>query len=706
MTAPAPKARRAALVLLAGASLLPAAPALAQQPRYPSGAVVQPLPDAGRGAELRGHLRTLADNPRSLAALVGAGRAAVALGDYQAALTFFTRAREIAPGDARVLAGMGSVLIHMEQPQDALRYFAEAAAAGAPAGEIAGDRGLAHDALGDQARAQADYNLALRTREDPEVRRRLALSLAISGHREPALRAIADQLARRDRAALRVQAFVLALTGDAAGAAQTARSAMPGAAGALTPFLARLPSLTPAQRAMAVHFGRFPTGGPVQMAGTPGARPYTPPPAAATPRPQAQAQERRSQPQERGSPLVSTPQPGARQPVEQPARTSESRVRQRQPVDVFDRFARSQPNTPAPRRREPNAAQQPQQQQPNTGQPVTQPPPERRATPEPARQPEQQPQQPVRIAQAPPQPAPQPNPVQGPPQERTQVPQPEAGPQQSAQPARAGSPAPVPPQPGFSAPAAEPPPAAPAEPAPAVVPGAQPSQQPAELAQVESPAGPAQPVQAPPQAQQGASRPGFDEVAALVSRLPTEEPTAPARAQAAPPQTQVARPQQQTTRPQPPANAQPQAARPQPQTARPTQRAERPATTPPARTERPAAAGTRERTAAATPAPQRGTAQQPVREAHPSRHWVQVAGGADRSALPQTFARLREQAPVLLRNRAAYATVLRATNRLLVGPFPSIEAAQDFVNQLARQNLTAFTWTSPAGQEVERLPAR
>ena len=41
---------------------------------------------------------------------------------------------------------------------------------------------------GDPRRAQQDYALVLRRRDDPEVRRRLALSLAISGQREEALR--------------------------------------------------------------------------------------------------------------------------------------------------------------------------------------------------------------------------------------------------------------------------------------------------------------------------------------------------------------------------------------------------------------------------------------------------------------------------------------------------------------------------------------
>ena len=107
------------------------------------------------------------------------------------------------------------------RPEQALILFAEAVQRGAPEAELAGDRGLAYDMVGDPRRAQQDYALALRHHNDPEVERRLALSLAISGQRDAALRVIDAQLRRRDRAAWRTQAFVLALTGDPAGADDT-----------------------------------------------------------------------------------------------------------------------------------------------------------------------------------------------------------------------------------------------------------------------------------------------------------------------------------------------------------------------------------------------------------------------------------------------------------------------------------------------------
>jgi len=292
---------RLGLALTAAGAI--AAAAAAQQPaRVPPGAVVQPT-GRDNGAELRRHLTILADNPRSLDALIGAGRAALQTGDAAAALSFFGRADELAPRNARVRAGMASSLVQLGRARAALQLFAEAVAFGAPAVEIAGDRGLAFDMVGDPRRAQQDYALALRRRDDAEIRRRMALSLAISGQRDAALQVIEAQLRRNDRAAWRTQAFVLALTGDAAGAGRTAQGAMPpGAAQAMAPFLARLAHLSPAQKAMAVHFGHFPSDGraaaapPTDISADPGAVALAmggvPPAAAPRPRPAEPVQTR------------------------------------------------------------------------------------------------------------------------------------------------------------------------------------------------------------------------------------------------------------------------------------------------------------------------------------------------------------------------------------------------------------------------------
>jgi len=244
---------------------------------YPPGAVVQPLTE-NAGADLRRYMTQIARDPRNLDALLGAGREALRMGDPQAALGFYTRAGEVAPRDGRVKAGMGSVMVLAEQPREALDFFGQAVSLGADQGEIAADRGLAYDMIGDPARAQQDYRTALAAHDSPEVRRRLALSLAISGQRAAALQAIDAQLRQNDRAAWRTQAFVLALTGDAAGAEDTARRVMPpGTAGQMAPFLARLAGLTPSQKAMAVHFGEFPSNGSAMASAAPARPPAGPP---------------------------------------------------------------------------------------------------------------------------------------------------------------------------------------------------------------------------------------------------------------------------------------------------------------------------------------------------------------------------------------------------------------------------------------------
>jgi hypothetical protein len=113
------------------------------------------------------------------------------------------------------------------------------------------------------------------------------------------------------------------------------------------------------------------------------------------------------------------------------------------------------------------------------------------------------------------------------------------------------------------------------------------------------------------------------------------------------------------------------------------------------------------RGAAAAPGkPAAAPAKKPAPVREPSRVWVQVAGGADRAALPHEFDRLKTKAPKLLGGRSAWAAKLNATNRLLVGPFADAESAQDFVNALRKADLTAFAWTSEAGEKVEKLPAK
>jgi len=593
--------RRGLVLLAAGTAYAAGGGTAAAQSRAP-GAVVQPLPAADEGAELRRHLADLAANPRSLASLIGAGRAAVRVGDGEAALGFFARAEEVAPSDARVKAGMASAYVLLGQPQAALRLFAEAARLGAPEVEVARDRGLAHDLSGNPRRAQQDYLLVLHRGDDPETRRRLALSLAVSGHRDAALRALDPLLRRHDRAAYRTRAFVLALTGDANGAAQAVDGAMPGQGAPMAPFLSRLGSLGPAQKAMAVHFGHFPADGravqtaavdtsplPAAVAFT-GAAPSAPTRFAAAAQPAPRGTRRRAALAE----PVGSRREGAR----------DRAAGRREPVAT----ASTAPRSSGRRTIVTSVADIPGAGPIKPDEPAAQPQPGF-STP-----PAAQAGEPVRIASS--------QPLEIPPAMRQEP---------AATPVRR-----------------EP------EPQPAV---RQDSPPPAVVRQIRPAAAREEPAASP--AAEAPAVPAFSDVAALVQSLPVEEEPRPA---ASGPSRDAA------TRP---------AAAPARTTAAPA-RTGRAASRPPAR---------------------------PAAPPHPSRHWVQIANG-DRSAFAFQLGRLRQSAPELLRARTAYWARNGGSARLLVGPFATAAAARAFVNQLAREDVSAFPWTSEAGEEVARLPAR
>lgn len=245
--------------LLVGASAIVAAAPAAAQGSY------SPYNETASAALAR-YVRALASDPQDFGSLIGAGKAALELGDTQAAAGFFARADEINPKSPLPQAGMGAVSAANGEPKAALPYFKHAQQLGAPLVTIACDRGLAYDLLGQQAQAQADYRLALNGPDADEARRRLALSLAISGDKAGALEALAPLAARGDATVARVRAFVLALTGDSNGAMTAIDAAMPGSWSRVSPFLQRLPALAAGQKAAAVNLGIFPDSGQVDYA--------------------------------------------------------------------------------------------------------------------------------------------------------------------------------------------------------------------------------------------------------------------------------------------------------------------------------------------------------------------------------------------------------------------------------------------------------
>ena len=254
------------LIFVCASALCVAVPAAAQSSysayaETPSAALVR-------------NLHTLTSDPKDFAALIGAGKASLAIGDAQAAAGFFARADEVNPRSPLPQAGMGAVSVATGEAGAAMPYFARALQLGAPLATIVCDRGLAYDLLGQQRQAQADYRTALSGADATEARRRLALSLAISGDKAGALQTLAPLSASGDSAVNRVRAFVLALTGDSRGAMVAIDAAMPGSWSRVSPFLQKLPALRPNEKAAAVNLGIFPDANAPALASGAVSSPY------------------------------------------------------------------------------------------------------------------------------------------------------------------------------------------------------------------------------------------------------------------------------------------------------------------------------------------------------------------------------------------------------------------------------------------------
>ncbi|NML05544.1 SPOR domain-containing protein [Sphingomonas sp. G-3-2-10] len=130
------------------------------------------------------------------------------------------------------------------------------------------------------------------------------------------------------------------------------------------------------------------------------------------------------------------------------------------------------------------------------------------------------------------------------------------------------------------------------------------------------------------------------------------------------------------------------------------------ASPPPETKAKPAVTRTPPRTAAPAAADAKGKKKEPPKPkppAEPKRIWVQVAGGANEDTLPTTWKRLAKEAPAAFRGKSAWWTPLRATNRLLAGPFKTNAEAQTFVNLLKKEGMSAFVFTSEPGQKINKL---
>lgn len=707
---------------------------------------VQPsTPDADALAE---QIRQLAANPTDVNAMIRAGELTLKLNDGTAAAGFFARAERIDPSNPRIKAGKAILLVQAGRPGEALRMFAEAEALRGDVQTFAAERGLAYDLIGEQERAQRDYRMSLRYRQDDETVRRYALSLGISGKKDEALETIDALLRRSDRGAWRARAFILAMNGDSRGAERIAASMMPGGLGqGLQPFFDRLPKLGPVDRAFAVHFGEV-RSSPQRMAD-----------ARMIPRLPA------LQP-EPGRPVAvaAVAPPPAQQIAAKDDRKAKKDRNKRGKERSGDRVAVATAIAPVPLPPPPEYQGQALAAIAQTTAPAYNPPPASSGAPVfvqpiPQRPSNQsyadaasrnEPRKPpvvlasnnakvsaVPVPRAVPEPVVPTNHVPV----RTVTPATsESRPTMTAQPsaasdftaARAKAITPVPaadagsearPALTEAKPAFVPPP--PATPVSTVAPAAS-------LPPVPGPAKGEDSILATIIANIVVPQSELEGEGAALDGAEPETPTAPvASAEATPAPVVVASGVPDSEAAQATLIAEQKAADKEANDKKIADAAkaveakkaaeakkiadEKDAQAKKLAEDKKAAeakklaetkkAAETKKLADAKKAEELKKKNDP-KLLEPSRIWVQVAGGANEDTLGKEWARVREKAPVAFKGKSGWTTPLRATNRVLTGPFKTDAEARSFVNTLAKEGVSAFTFTSDAGQKVARLGSK
>jgi hypothetical protein len=86
------------------------------------------------------------------------------------------------------------------------------------------------------------------------------------------------------------------------------------------------------------------------------------------------------------------------------------------------------------------------------------------------------------------------------------------------------------------------------------------------------------------------------------------------------------------------------------------------------------------------------------------RVWVQLASGSNPAALPDQFKRMKSRHRELFEGISGYVAEGADRSRLLIGPFKSVSDANIFIEDLASVRVDAFSWTSPPGQMIRKLP--
>ena len=219
-------------------------------------------PDAAD--DLRSAIKRIGQRPTDSNALYDAGSASLRLGDPVVAMDFFLRAERIAPASGKIKAGLASAQLNLENPVEALRLFDIALALGANPVDLAIDRGLAFDLVGEFARAQQEYDLAAKYTASNKLIIRRAISYSLAGDINQSDALLLPLLRANDPLAWRARSFLLAAQGKVKESYKIAQGFLPeNDAKNLRPYLKSMKKLTAAQQVAAVHFGQFPDKGAI-----------------------------------------------------------------------------------------------------------------------------------------------------------------------------------------------------------------------------------------------------------------------------------------------------------------------------------------------------------------------------------------------------------------------------------------------------------
>jgi hypothetical protein len=111
-------------------------------------------------------------------------------------------------------------------------------------------------------------------------------------------------------------------------------------------------------------------------------------------------------------------------------------------------------------------------------------------------------------------------------------------------------------------------------------------------------------------------------------------------------------------------------------------------------------------TAAEEAAKREKAEKQAAAKRNPARIWVQIATGRNNSGLGLTLRRMRSENEAALKGLSGWSASYKATNRILVGPMKSAGAARELVSKLAKNGVSAMTFHSDAGEQVEKIAAK